>query len=311
MSDKTKQNIYEYIQKYLHQKQKHEYIDYYELFGFSEKLTIDEIQKELKYKKIRKLFHPDQVAYIESVFKDTFNECVSTVINAEKVFSNDLEKMKYDSQLAENKKLYKDIEVTTKEKNMLETAIITTVFDKGFYNGYKALKKAVNNDFSIISTENNSRKMAEELGSVLIKEILNSEKKDIMNTDMNDIIMDYYLKIINKTGLKEKTDTFYDICIETVENPKLDAYNSIYESFQKEKFSILSRNRTLRKKFENLNFTKNDVSILMLSRLHSKSSNNEKYKFSNTITQKRSEITKMFVDQIKNEINQKKENKTI
>lgn len=311
MSDKTRNDIYEYIQKYLHQKQKHDYIDYYELFGLNEETTIDEIQKELKIKKVRKLFHPDQIAYIESIFKDTFNECVSTVINAEKVFSSDLEKMKYDSQLAENKKLYKNFEITTKEKNMLETAIITTVFEKGFYNGYKALKKAVNNDFSSITPENNSRKMAENLGSSLIKKILNSEKKDIMNTDMNDIIMDYYLKIIDKTGLKEKADTFYDICIETVENPNIDAYNSIYESFQKQKLNILSRDKTLRKNFKNLNFTKSDVSILMLSKLHSKSSNNEKYKFSNTITKKRSDITEMFVDQIKNEINQKNENKTI
>ena len=38
MSDKTKREIYEYLQRYIHQQQDHSnYIDYYDLYGIKKR----------------------------------------------------------------------------------------------------------------------------------------------------------------------------------------------------------------------------------------------------------------------------------
>lgn len=91
MSDETKREIYEYLQRYIHQQQDHSnYIDYYDLYGIKKEMSLDEIKKE--FRKKEKYLHPDQISFIDEEFKYVFKKCSDEFIKAKNVFSDEQKK---------------------------------------------------------------------------------------------------------------------------------------------------------------------------------------------------------------------------
>ena len=179
MSEKTKKEIYEYLRKYVHQQQEHsDYIDYYELYDINPNLKVDAIRKEMKQKE--KYLHPDQIAFVDEEFKNTFRECSNLFIKAKGVFSSAREKENYDYKLKQKKDKTNNVEKFDGiDSKKLESAIETTIYKYGFYQGYMALQNAARNEFSYITSENGARKKAQELGGNKIKEIIYQNKIEI------------------------------------------------------------------------------------------------------------------------------------
>ena len=231
MKEEEKQQVYQYLQNYIHQKQEHgNYIDYYELCNLNEKMTIEQLKSEMKKKKLVKLFHPDQESILDPDFQEIFKECVQEIQDMQYVFSDERLKNRYDNELTKQKEINKNvsnrtvdekaeeksISFTKEEENYLERAIETTIYKYGFYQGYIALQKAVRNDFSSVTNDNHSRKLLKEMGVQKIRNIIESKRRDIMDTSSNNMVMNYYSSMIDKTGLKEKADIFYNACFENM-----------------------------------------------------------------------------------------------
>lgn len=315
MNNKTKMEIYAYLKKYINQKNEHsDYIDYYDLYGLDSSLSVDQIQSLLKEKKLRKLFHPDQIAYLDDDFKEVFKINVDEVIEVENVFSSESSKLKYDNLLDKKKKEQqrddytsnKDSVFTIQDEKDLERTIETTIYKYGFYQGYCALKRALKNDFSCITSDNNARNLAINLGSSKIKDILLSKKSDVMENDFDNVIMDYYSKLINKSGLKDQADIFYNACNETVIKydiltnvPQLDfAVSRFIETGKKDGFTKQNSSREL---LESSNIQQKDAHVLMCAKMHSISKENSDYKCSNFTSKKLDEQINLFASEVKKE----------
>lgn len=311
MSEKTKKEIYEYLQKYIHQKQEHsDYIDYYELYDIDPNLKVDAIRKEMKQKE--KYLHPDQIAFVDEEFKNTFRECSNLFIKAKGVFSSEREKENYDHKLKEKKDKTNNEENNAEkfggmDSKKLESAIETTIYKYGFYQGYMALQNAARNEFSYITSENGARKKAQELGGNKIKEIIYQNRKNIMENNTDNLTMDYFCNLIEKRGLYEKASSFYDACYQTVRKYDLlrNDDHTVYaiDLYMKtgEATGFTNRNG-VRDNFKNNNLHPLDINILMCAKLHKYGDEDPKYLFSNTFRISDEEKAKLFIPKIKEEV---------
>lgn len=324
MKEETKKQIYQYLQKYLNQKQEHsEYIDYYELCNLNENMTIEQLQKEIKQKELTKLFHPDQEGYLDDEFQGVFRECSNKIGDMKNIFSNQQSKDRYDKELKEQKAINEelekrraskenttnwyqkkdDISITMEEKRYLERAIETTIYKFGFYQGYIALQKTLSDDFSMVTKENHARDLLKQVGTEKIRKIIEAEETDIMERNPNNVVMDYYCKIINKSGLQEKAEVFYNACLQTALKYDLNgncqtdrAISSYIEDLNMNGFT----NQNVDKQ-ELCKLSPQDFQLLMCVKMHSLGKENPNYLFSNFSQQDREEQIKVFSETIKKE----------
>lgn len=188
-------------------------------------MSLDEIKKE--FRKKEKYLHPDQISFIDEEFKYVFKKCSDEFIKAKNVFSDEQKKKQYDHNLETEKMKTEKMKIDNVNINksyfkdddakILESAIETTIYKYGFYQGYTALQNAVRNDFSYIVCENGARGKAQGLGSNRIKEIIYENRKDVMENKADNLVMDYFSNLIEKSGLCEKADSFYDMCTSTIQ----------------------------------------------------------------------------------------------
>lgn len=331
MKEETKKQIYQYLQKYLNQKQEQDCIDYYELCDLNENMTIEQLQKEIEQKGLTKLFHPDQESYLDREFQGAFRECSSKIGDMKNIFSDQKSKNRYDKALKEEKaskeeskrrhkeeseeqKVNKentasryqekgDTPITSEEKKYLERAIETTIYKFGFYQGYMALQKALRGDFSMVTNENHSRDFLKQVGMKKIRKIIETEETDIMERNPNNMVMDYYSKIINKRGLQEKAEVFYNACLQTALKYDLNgnhqtdgAINAYMSSLDMNHFT----NQNVDKQ-ELCKFSPLDVQMLMCVKMHHFGKEKSNYLFSNFSQQDVGEQIVAFSGEIKKE----------
>ena len=310
MSDETKRKIYEYLQRYIHQQQDHSnYIDYYDLYGIKKEMSLDEIKK--KFRKKEKYLHPDQISFIDDEFKYVFKKCSDEFIKSKNVFSDEQKKEQYDLNLETEKMKYDNINVdsmNSKEDDIkdLESAIETTIYKHGFYQGYVALQSASRNDFQYIVRENDARKKAQNLGSNRIREILYENRKDVMENSADNIVMDYFSDLIEKSGLREKADSFYDVCTSTIHKYDLTRNNNqtltaieMYLSLGETQY--FTNNNGLRDEFEKNNLSSPDIDLLICAKLHKYGHDDPRCLFSNTSKMNKIERVEFFTSKLKEE----------
>lgn len=343
MKEEEKKQVYQYLKNYIDQKEKHSnYIDYYELCDLSSNMSIEELQAAIKEKKLVKLFHPDQEGKFEDDLKLVFRECSDKVKDmVHVVFADDNHKIQYDNMLVQEKNsreessfvyeekqeenskeessfVYEEKQekpFTIQDENILERAIETTIYKYGFYQGYIALQKSARNDFSYVTKDNSSRELLSQVGSKKIKEIIKSNRLDIMETKSNSIVMDYYCKLISKSGLREKANVFYNACLETAK--KYDLKSDRYQTDYAISYYINDLNMDY---FTNKNVDKNelckmppqDIKILMSAKIHTLGRKNPDYLFSNFSKKSSEEQIRLFAKEIKTEAkNIEQQRKTI
>lgn len=332
MNGKTKGQIYQYLQKYLNQKQEHsDYIDYYELCNLNEGMSIEQLQKEMKQKKLVKLFHPDQESYLDPEFQGAFRECSSKIEDMKNIFSDQSLKARYDKELQEKKsnneelkrhyeeelerqqtsrerntndyKRQNDMLITTEERKHVERAVETTIYKFGFYHGYIALQKALRGDFSMVTNENHGRDLLKQVGVQKIRKIIEAAA-DIMESNPNNMVMDYYCKVINKSGLQEKAEVFYNACFQT--SLKYDLGNDVHqtEGAISRYIETLDMNAFTSQNVDKLEFAKlspQDVKMLICAKMHSLGKTNPDYLFTNFAQNNSVQQVKLFASEIQKE----------
>ena len=310
MSDETKREIYEYLQRYIHQQQDHSnYIDYYDLYGIKKEMSLDEIKKE--FRKKEKYLNPDQISFIDEEFKYVFKKCSDEFIKAKNVFSDEQKKKQYDHNLETEKIKIDNVNINKSyfkddDAKILESAIETTIYKYGFYQGYTALQNAVRNDFSYIVRDNGARGKAQGLGSNRIKEIIYENRKDVMENKEDNLVMDYFSNLIEKSGLCEKADSFYDMCTSTIQKYDLtrnsnQTATAIKIYLGQGETQYFTNNNRLREVFEENNFSSSDIDLLMCVKLHKYGHDDPRCLFSNTAKMNKVERVDLFTSKLKEE----------
>lgn len=317
MKQEDKVNLYGYLRNYIIQMNKHDdYINYYELFGLDRNLSISELKRQIKEKKIQKLFHPDQEMYIEDFFKPFFQEGYGFVPDMIQIFSDEEKKVQYDNMLDEKISVNKDEQVEIDEKEALEEAIVTTIKKYGLNNGYLALQYSLKGDFSRVTRDNGNRYILGSIGKDKIMEIVNGEEENVMEENKDNIVADYLNKITNKSlVIKEKIDSFYNVCMETIKEKDMyptsfDLDNAIYAYIEEGYPDLFSNGNNARDEFLNNNIYSEDVIVLMNLKIHSSLGKDDSiYLFSNMIRKPIEEQCKVFSSIMKKEV-EKQQNQT-
>lgn len=301
---------YKYMQNYMKQKETHEdYIDYYELFNLDKNITPEEFTKKIKNEKLHRIFHSDQENFVENIFKPTFKECSREFNNMLDIFTTEYKKSKYDQMLKEKQTPTKIDEQEIDEKKILEDAIIMTTQKHGFNNGYLALQYALRGDFSHISRDNGNRMALETIGKNRLREIVASERENIMERNGDNLVADYFHKLISKQPLKQQADTFYKLCMETVkeknENPSSSSLENALTAYQEYNYpSAFSNRNNIRDEFlQGTNISNNDVWLLINIKIHNEyGQKQEECLFSNITKKSNEDQNRIFSEIIKKEV---------
>lgn len=295
MNNETIRQIHVYLKNYVEQKHDHpDYIDYYEMFDMDSSMSLDEIKKNLKDKKIRKLFHLDQAAYLDKEIVDVYMESIDEVTEMNSVFANERLKKQYDEKLNSRKQSkekpqeekIQDEDLNWQETIILDNAIRNTIDKYGFYQGYMALQHALKNDFSLITNDNNFRTALSDIGTEKVREIVFSKRVDIMETDSNNIAMDYFSRIIEEKQYNFKRDCFSNMCMETAikydVKQGINQLGSAIDRFINENNPYgFTNNNGARDTFIRNEIKPKDAWILMCSSMHRKGYDKPECLFSN------------------------------
>lgn len=312
MNSKKKIEIYTYLKRYIEQKEEHEeYIDYYELFDLDRNMSLEKLNKKLR--KIKKLIHPDQVEFIESSFTPTFIEVTEEVLNMTNIFSRTDLKSQYDQSLDKMKekpksKEYSQVEITKSDEDKLERVVETMIYKNGFYPSFRTLGVISSTDYYInVTRENKARSLAQELGKEKIALIIKNKRKDIMEENPNNMLMDYYLQVMNNPGIKAQADIFYNACFITSKKyDKSETSQQLPRAIDlymvKNSAEGFTNSLNSRDCFEKSNLNSNDIFILMLAKIHSKREENFEYSYSNMIKKSPNEQIDTFTKIIRQEV---------
>lgn len=308
MSTKRKIELYGYLQNYMKQKENHEdYIDYYELCGFHNKMSIEELYKKMR--NVKRVLHPDQTCYVEEIFQQSFLELTEKVKDMEEIFSNFRLKKEYDSFL-EQKKNHRENVIQDEEK--LKETMKIIVNQKGISGGLTSLMNIVFLDrYEEIPTDHSIRESLEGLGKDRIISMIKSKNKDIMEQNLANMVMNYYINILDQTDQKKGLDSFYQVCVNTSKK-----YDKTEENYQLENALIryistqntdgFTNEQGGRIHFINSNLNPNDISILMLVKIHEHRKEDENYSYANMLKQSFDKQITTFSKVIKMEVEKDK-----
>ena len=308
VSTERKIELYGYLQNYMKQKENHEdYIDYYELCGFHNKMSIEELYKKMR--NVKRVLHPDQTCYVEEIFQQSFLELTEKVKDMEEIFSNFRLKEEYDSFL-EQKKNHRENVIQDEEK--LKETMKIIVNQKGISGGLTSLMNIVFLDrYEEIPTDHSIRKSLEGLGKDRIISMIKSKNKDIMEQNLANMVMNYYIDILDQTDQKKGLDSFYQVCVNTSKK-----YDKTEENYQLENALIryistqntdgFTNEQGGRIHFINSNLNPNDISILMLVKIHEHRKEDENYSYANMLKQSFDKQITTFSKVIKMEVEKDK-----
>lgn len=279
MEEKIKQIIH-YIKNY-EQNKIGNILNFYKIFELVETSDILALQREIKTKKLKILFHPDLLAYIPANYQKDFEILSESIKDMENIFSDEKLKLKYDENLKKEavKRLKPKNENFKKASDLerLNSIVLENIKKHGFKFTSEALEMIIGlSDFRGITNTGDSRNKAIKLGSKKIETILNFfTPKNCPKNNLNAKIVNYYSKLIHQNyELKEIYDAYVNACETTAlkygiyqvseainecldDNHEINNKNQLYSGFTNDKDA--------RKKIIEL---VKPVDIIMLSRIY-------------------------------------------
>lgn len=302
--EKEKQTrVYNYLKKYIDQKINHDgYINYYEMYNLDKDMSIEEINKKIESQELKTLFDEKNVDTIEPCLKPIFLETSKEVNNMIHFFSDEEVKKMYDYYL--NSKTNDCIGLDDSQK--LDIVVKTSIDKYGFYHGFASLQALIKYQrYDVITKENNDRNIVKQLSEDKINKVIYEKRSNIMDDNQDNMIMDYFSKFIKDGELKEKADTFYNACHNTVEKYDSNGINQLNYAVEgminnssAERFTNLKNSRD---NLKNSKLNCDDCYVLMLMKIHSKKNENESYAYSNIVGKSQKEKISLFSEIIKEE----------
>lgn len=294
---------YNYLKKYIEQKINHsDYIDYYKMYNIDQNMSINEINQELEKQEIKNLFQKNNVDSIDNFLKQAFLENSDEVNKMINTFSNENLKKFYDNFI--NSKV-KDRTISDSQK--LDMIVQSSISRYGFYHGFASLQALIKyQNYDVITKQNNSRNLAKQLSAEKMNSVIYEKRKDIMDNNQDNIIMDYFSDFINKDNFKEKANVFYDACYNTAIKYDLNnaseqlnyAVKGLIDNSSVERFTNYQNSRD---SLKNSKLNSDDCYVLMLAKIHGKRTENNKYSYSNIVSKSKEEKIALFSEIIKEE----------
>jgi hypothetical protein len=189
-------------------------IDFYQLFEIDKDMNLMEINKDIKNKRIRVLFHPDQIGVIPDEYKATFEKICNSIPDLVNAFSTRENRDKYDSSLAkktemEDETTLEDGPIITEEEIAYILCDNDLVVQNFTPNSLKLLSfnsSAINNDLEITDyikefndelmhemneysdAKDNNYKTLKRIKLNLLKKLFEKNKKKIITWRLGDVL---------------------------------------------------------------------------------------------------------------------------
>lgn len=290
MSAQTLQQIYFIIKSYVDQKKQHpDYVDFYALYDIDQAKNVNELKPDIR--RVRKLFHPDQIGYIDKNFHDIYNEIINKNKELFEMENNERKKQEYDGFLNYKKKsnndsinnnqFAQDADII-KDFNYIQSAIETMIIKYGFYQAYESFCRMLRGDFSGITRENSARERMRNMGVKNINQIVINLNK---SANIFDNVMDLFLTVMNKNNIEERANDFYSSC-DKINREDKNNYNVLFDLIKDKCFNINSTaSAFLDKKYSqtvgtSAEFSSKDLIFLMYAKVHKFRNGNNDMSFS-------------------------------
>ena len=261
--EKRIDKILEYLNKYNRYAKNKEVINYYKLFNIAKNKDITEIQKEIK--KLRILFHPDNLLYIPDKYQNDFSEISKLIIDMQSCFSSHESRKNYDDILEEFLENCNDVEyVLELNADKLNYAVVENIKKCGFLSTFISLGCLLNTGkVSNFTKVNKVKQIISELGRGKVIAVLKNYdfSKEL---GVKKIIINYFVELVkNDKELFNKFNCYLNACYTTLamygENHAYCAIRNLYGSNLYEGFVEVNGSR---KKLRD-NVLSSDVIILM------------------------------------------------
>lgn len=286
-------------------------INYYELFGISKNLSIENINQKIKESKLQVLFHPDQIKFIPESYHSKYNHMIEEVVNFVNIFSNDKSREKYDDNLAKSevKTEYSDEDKTEDlEELKLVQSLMLNAQKYGFDYTRKALSELLSSNYTQgFTRENDVRKMIESIDrNKLLSIVSQSSSKDEMVTSLQ-MSMNYLTDLMYKIPeLKQQINFLDEACNATFGKYDANGYSGqTYNALNK--YCITNNVAG----FTNVNNVRNNLkeygdfrnsNFYIECILNSKRFDNLNYAYTNMINN-RNDFNKGYVDMLHEQYN--------
>lgn len=206
-------------------------IDFYQLFEIDKNMNLMEINKDIKNKRIRALFHLDQIGVVPEEYKGVFQKISNSIPDLVNAFSTRENRSKYDSNLTSSKTLDEELEkksiiITAKDKNNLEYSVIQTAIKYGWKHIVDAIVEFINNNSaSRFTRTGDARDIITQLGADKVREIvMSSSYNDIdnnVNLTIQQVVANYISEMFQTNQfLRQQADAITAAIVNT-----MDKYN--------------------------------------------------------------------------------------
>ena len=197
-------------------------LDFYQLFDIDRNMNLMEINKDIKNKKIRAMFHPDHVESVDipPEYSDIYKVIVNSIPDLVNAFSTKENRKKYDQDLEIAKKKQErnsdDSETIIISRDDIKTfdqVLIKNSIKYDWEHVINAIATLMNNnDPTGFTREENGRNFIRELGVAKVRDIVfPSSYKDLNNNvqlDSRQIAMNYISDLFQKNDyLKNQANT--------------------------------------------------------------------------------------------------------
>lgn len=206
MNKEKLEQVLEILKKY----ENNSFTNYYELFDLDKNMNIDELNSEIRKKRLQVLFHPDQINFIPTQYHSLYNEVIDVVKDTINTFSNEKAKDDYDKKL--DKHIYNEDITEDLTEVILADAIFFNSQKYGFENTMASLTGLVrNNNYNGFTRDNGVRSNIKNLDRNKLLSVIYNSSLEEENLNIEQIIMNYMTDLIYKTPEYRKKVEALDI----------------------------------------------------------------------------------------------------
>lgn len=291
-----------------------ELVDYYQLLELDQNMTLEELQNQIKKRKIQVLFHPDQISFIPLEYQSKYLKMIEIIKDVINTFDSPKNKVAYDRKLQEQSRYdnnqnftsysnrdssyqsYEDMNNKTQDLEALKfrEAIVANAMKYGFEFTRTALRNLmIDNSVKGFTRDHNVRNIISSISKEKIISILSDASvEDVMQgkkMSTEELIMNYLTDLIfGYQQFRNQVLCLEQACLNTIYRYDLQGYKGqTYRAL--ERFSSMgdvsaftntnnARNNLITSGIETRN-----IKFLMQCSLNSKRHENPNFAYQNLI----------------------------
>ena len=297
-----------------------DFVNYYELFDLDRNMNIDELNSEIRKKRLQVLFHPDQISFIPEEYHskyliiiDVIKDVIDTFSSVRKreiydnLLINAIRKKQFRNRSSENNQYQEDKTEDLDEVN-LASAVIANSKKYGFEMTMNALIHLVtNNETRGFTRDGGVRDIIKNIDRNKLINIINSSSIEDSSVTIEQIIMNYLTDLLYKVPeFKQQIGLIEQACAATYlkydmngyHNQTLNALNNYCDDGLVHGFTNVNNVRN----YLDQNADKKNAEFYIKCALNNERKINLDYSY-DSINFKGGNFRKMYVEMLQNKIN--------